>query len=140
MYHFIDEPQISFQIVPISTESKMSEENTATEALQHYFSSLASTILDPVVAATELYSEQLVPWPILEKIRETGQVSKYEKNVQLLSAVRRRLSITPSYIERFILILEVKLNLREIARGIERMYRGKQWATTVNSKWRLSCS
>lgn len=85
-------------------------------------------IQDPVVAASELYSESLVPWPIVENMGTLG-VSNSEKKVNLLSAVRSHLTLTPSAIERFIMVLDVKLKVQEIAKEIEKTYQGELGST-----------
>ena len=102
--------------------------NAATESLQHYFSSLMVAIQDPVLAASELYSLKLVPLPIFEKMLALG-VSRCEKNGQLLSAIHSQLATNPSEIEVLIQILNVKLNLQDIAKGMEDKYQG-EWLTS----------
>ena len=102
--------------------------NAATKSLQHYFSSLMVAIQDPVLAASELYSLKLVPLPIFEKMLTLG-VSRCEKNGQLLSAIHSQLATNPSEIEVLIQILNVKLNLQDIAKGMEDKYQG-EWLTS----------
>ena len=81
-------------------------------------------IQDPMLAASELYSMKLVPWPVVEKMLTLG-VSKYEKSCQLLSAIRSQLEMNPSEIETFIRVLGAKLDLQEIAKGMEDKYQGE---------------
>ena len=103
----------------------MSEEgdNDATETFQEYFGSLVNAIQDPVIAASELYSVKLVTWPIVEKAGTTG-LTKSDKNVQLLSAVRSRLATDPSQMDKFIRILDVKLELHDVATEISKTFQG----------------
>ena len=100
------------------------EKNAATESLQHYFSNLVVAIQDPVQAASELYSVKLVSWPVVEKMPTLG-LSNRDKNFQLLSAIHSQLATTPSGIERFIQVLNAKLDLQEIAKRMEEKYRGE---------------
>ena len=103
---------------------EMCKKNAATESLQHYFSNLVVAIQDPVQAASELYSEKLVSWPVIEKMPTLG-LSNRDKNFQLLSAIHSQLATNPSGIERFIQVLNAKLNLQEIAKRMEEKYRGE---------------
>ena len=100
------------------------EKNAATESLQHYFSDLVVAIQDPVLAASELYSVNLVSLPVVEKMSLLG-LTRSEKNSQLLSAIHSQLATNPSGIERFIQVLNAKLNLQEIAEGIEEKHQGE---------------
>ena len=99
------------------------DENEATEAFQHYFCSLVKAIQDPEIAASELYSVKLVTWPIVEKTGTIG-LTKSAKNIQLLSAVRSRLATDPSEMEKFIRILDVKLELHDLAMEISKTFQG----------------
>ena len=105
-------------------EVETCEKNAATESLQYYFSSLVVAIQDPVLAASELYSVKLVSWPVVEKMPTLG-LSKCEKNFQLLSAIHSQLATNPSGIEMFIQVLNAKLDLQEIAKGMEDKYQGE---------------
>jgi Zn-dependent M32 family carboxypeptidase len=100
------------------------EKNAATESLQHYFGILVAAIQDPMLAASELYSMELVSWPVVEKMPTLG-LSNRDKNFQLLCAVHSQLAINPSGIKRFIQVLNAKLNLQEIAKKMEEKYRGE---------------
>ena len=98
--------------------------NAAAESLQHYFSTLVVAIQDPVLAASELFSLKLISLPVVEKMSLLG-LTKSEKNSQLLSAIYSQLATTPSGIERFIQVLNTKLNLPEIAKRIEEKHQGE---------------
>ena len=50
---------------------------------------------------------------------------KSDKNFQLLCAIRRQLATNPSGIERFIQVLNAKLDLQEIAKRMEERYQGE---------------
>ena len=100
------------------------EKNAATESLQHYFSDLLIAIQDPVLAASELYSVKLVSLPVVEKMSLLG-LTRSEKNSQLLSAIHSQLATNPSGIKRFIQVLNAKLNLQDIAEGIEEKHQGE---------------
>ena len=93
-------------------------------------------IQDPMLAASELYSMKLVPWPVVEKMLTTVGVSKCEKNCQLLSAIRSQLETNPSEIETFIRVLGVKLDLQEIAKGMEDKYQGELLLRPVGNQIR----
>ena len=99
------------------------ERNAATESLQHYFSSLMVAIQDPTLAASELYSMKLVSLPMVEKMMTLG-LSKCEKNCQLLSAINSQLETNPSGIETLTQVLNTKLDLQEIAKGMKDKYQG----------------
>lgn len=103
---------------------KACEKKAATESLQCCFSSLVGAIQDPIIAASELYSVKLVSWPVVEKMPTLG-LSKCEKNFQLLSAIRSQLATDPSGIEIFIQVLNTKLDLQEIAKGMKEKYQGE---------------
>ena len=100
------------------------EKNAATESLQHYFSSLMVAIQDPVLAASELYSVKLIPLPVFEKMLTSG-VPRCEKNGQLLSAIHSQLAMNPPEIETLIQVLDAKLAVHEIAKGMEDKYQGE---------------
>ena len=100
------------------------EKNAATESLKHCFSYLVVAIQDPVLAASELYSVNLVSLPVVEKMSLLG-LTRSEKNSQLLSAIHSQLATDPSGIERFIQVLNAKLNLQEIAERIEEKHQGE---------------
>ena len=99
------------------------DENEATETFQQYFGSLVNAIQDPEIAASELYSVKLVTWPIVEKAGTIG-LPKPSKNIQLLSAGRSRLATDPSEMEKFVRLLDVKLELHDIATEISKTFRG----------------
>ena len=101
------------------------EENFATKTLQIHFNDLVQGLQDPVVVASELYSAELVSWSVLEKIHSTTGVSRVDKNVELLLAVRSHLSTNPSALERFILIVQNKLHLQDIATSMSDKYQGQ---------------
>ena len=101
------------------------EQNFATKTLQNHFNSLVQGFQDPVVAASELYSAELVSWSVLEKIHSTTGVSRVDKNVELLLAVRSHLSTNPSALKRFILVVQNKLYLQEIATSMSDKYQGQ---------------
>ena len=107
-----------------SDPSEMCEKNAATESLQHYFSNLVVAIQDPVLASNELYSMKLISWPMVENVLRLD-LPKSDKNFQLLSAIRSQLATNPSGIEVFIQVLQTKLNLQEIAKGMEEKYQGE---------------
>lgn len=118
------------------------EKNATTESLQCYFSSLVGAIQDPIIAASELYSVKLVSWPVVEKMPTLG-LSKCEKNFQLLSAIRSQLATDPSGIEIFIQVLNTKLDLQEIAKGMKEKYQGKPtrmsgWSSFKSLVWSLT--
>ena len=100
------------------------EKNAATESLQDYFSDLVDAIQDPVIAASGLFSVKLISWPVVENMSTLG-LPKSDKNFQLLCAIRRQLAINPSGIERFIQVLNAKLDLQEIAKRMEERYQGE---------------
>ena len=81
-------------------------------------------IQDPVLALNELYSMKLVSLPVVEKLSLLS-LTKSEKNSQLLSAIHGQLATNPSGIERFIYVLNTKLNLQEIAKRIEEKHQGE---------------
>ena len=108
----------------METVMETCKKNAATESLQHYFSDLVVAIQDPVLAASELYSVKLISWPVVGKMSPSG-LSKCEKNFELLSAIHSQLATNPSGIERFIQVLNTKLNLQEIAERMDEKYRGE---------------
>ena len=59
------------------------EKNAATESLKHCFSNLVVAIQDPVLAASELYSVNLVSLPVVEKMSLLG-LTRSEKNSQFI--------------------------------------------------------
>ena len=100
------------------------EKNAATESLQDYFSDLVVAIQDPVIAASGLFSVKLISWPVVENMSTLG-LPKSDKNFQLLCAIRSQLATNPSGIERFIQVLNAKLDLQEIAKRMEERYEGE---------------
>ena len=111
----------------LANERKMSkiEENFATKTLQIHFNDLVHGLQDPVVAASELYSAELVSMSVLEKIHSTIGLSRVDKYIQLLLAVHSLLSTNPSALGRFILIVQNKLHLQDIATSMSDKYQGQ---------------
>ena len=101
------------------------EENFATKTLQIHFNDLVQGLQDPVVAASELYSAELVTMSVLEKIHGTIGLSRVDKNIQLLLAVHSHLLTNPSALGRFILIVQNKLHLQDIATSMSDKYQGQ---------------
>ena len=81
-------------------------------------------IQDPTLAASELYSVKLVSLPMVEKMMTLG-LTKCEKNCQLLSAINSQLETNPSGIEILTQVLNTKLDLQEIAKGMKDKYQGE---------------
>ena len=107
------------------SEPKEVVENAATRTLQRYFSSLVEGLQDPDVVATRLYSVNVVPWSILERVTSTIGLSRFSKSAELMSAVRRHIITNPSSIDTFIQVLQDKSNLQEIAYSMKETYQGK---------------
>ena len=111
----------------LANERKMNiEENFATKTLQHYFNDLVQGLQNPIVAASELYSAKLVSMSVLEKIHSTTGLSRIDKNVELLLSVHSHLSTNPSALERFILIVQNKLHLQDIATSMSDKCQGQR--------------